>query len=271
MKIVILLVVLNCLACSIIKNKKYNISTTTPPGTIKYNDSLFVDETEVSNVHWIDYQQYLKQRNLDYSLTIIDSNVWIDSLAINTPFKDHYLQHKAYRDYPLVGVSYKQAVTYCEWRSSRVNELLNIRKGLIEANHGLTEKELSKLPQYFKYRLPTKNEWEMFASVHFSSKIIRKRSKKNMNSIGNFETDSAYPIDITAPVWSYYPNINGIYNTHGNVKEMVLEKGIAKGGSWKTYENEYNPNRNFQYDKPTNDIGFRCVAEYIGSKKSSID
>lgn len=38
--------------------------------------------------------------------------------------------------------------------------------------------------------------------------------------------------DFTAPVYSFFPGLNGLYNMAGNVEEMVAEYGITKGGSW---------------------------------------
>jgi len=41
------------------------------------------------------------------------------------------LRHPAYRDYPVVGVSWLQATAYTEWRTDRVNEMIMAREGLI--------------------------------------------------------------------------------------------------------------------------------------------
>ena len=47
---------------------------------------------------------------------------------------DYYLRHPAYRDYPVVGVSWLQASDYCKWRTDRVNEYILIREGVLEYN-----------------------------------------------------------------------------------------------------------------------------------------
>ena len=46
----------------------------------------------------------------------------------------YYLRHPAYRDYPVVGVSWLQANDFCKWRTDRVNEFVLIREGLLEQN-----------------------------------------------------------------------------------------------------------------------------------------
>ena len=40
---------------------------------------------------------------------------------------ENYLRHPAYGEYPVVGVSWIQAVEYANWRTDRVNEL-NLQK-----------------------------------------------------------------------------------------------------------------------------------------------
>ena len=42
-----------------------------------------------------------------------------------------YFRHPAYQDYPVVGVSWQQAVDYCDWRTDRVNERRVIEAGAL--------------------------------------------------------------------------------------------------------------------------------------------
>ena len=43
---------------------------------------------------------------------------------------NYYLRHPAYRDYPVVGVSWRQANDFCKWRTDSVNENILIQEGL---------------------------------------------------------------------------------------------------------------------------------------------
>ncbi|MGZ4082766.1 MAG: gliding motility lipoprotein GldJ, partial [Bacteroidia bacterium] len=61
-----------------------------------------------------------------------DTLVWREKLAYNEPYVDYYLRHPAYRDYPVVGVSWLQANDFCTWRTDRVNEFILIREGLLD-------------------------------------------------------------------------------------------------------------------------------------------
>lgn len=227
---------------------------------------------EVSNGQYLEYLNDLKAKN-DTSLnnSLPDTLVWRDKLAYNEPYVDYYLRHPAYANYPLVGVTQKQCIRYCEWLTEKYNS---------------TEKRKHKK---VKFRLPTKYEW-------YAAAVYRKAEKgksKNIKDVSLYD-DSFFPwdgtylrnndgkpranymqidetsihreydsvitifgrksvrqryvgepgfymgvagslndeSDITAPVDSYWPNDLGIYNMAGNVEEFVSEYGITKGGSW---------------------------------------
>ena len=70
--------------------------------------------------------------------------------------------------------------------------------------------------------------------------------------------------DVTAPVKSYWKNNYGIYNMGGNVAEMIAEKGITKGGSWRE-DAEFMKikNKNFNGGKAESNIGFRYFMEIV--------
>jgi len=99
-------------------------------------NSFYMDETEVSN---IDYLEYLFWLNRVMGATpqihrqaLPDTLVWLEELSYNDPLVKFYLRHPAYSAYPVVGVSWLQAVEYCKWRSDRVNEGILIKEGKIE-------------------------------------------------------------------------------------------------------------------------------------------
>ena len=132
----------------------------------------------------------------------------------NEPFVKHYLRHVAYSHYPVVGISYVQALAFCKWRTERVKELFEIQRK--------TNKK-SVFPKAFKYRLPTKEEWERVARAPYSEKTLKKlegkykdkhrynvkREKNDKMGVAENLNDNA---DVTAPVQSYWPNKYGIYN-----------------------------------------------------------
>ncbi len=99
--------------------------------------SFYMDETEVRNVDYREYLNWLNRVFVDmpkiHGDALPDTLVWRRKLAYNEPMVEYYLRHPAYNDYPVVGVNWQQAVRYCEWRTDRVNEQILIDEGIL--NH----------------------------------------------------------------------------------------------------------------------------------------
>ena len=88
--------------------------------------------------------------------------------------------------------------------------------------------------------------------------------KRELKDIGGVEGEVASNSDIIAPVNSYWENDFGLYNMSGNVAEMVEEKGIAKGGSWKDGPESLKIEAEHEYDGNAETyVGFRYFAEVL--------
>jgi gliding motility-associated lipoprotein GldJ len=100
--------------------------------------SFYMDQTEVTNFHWLEYLYWIN-RTYDntvypmvYQNALPDTLCWRTPLGFNEKFVEYYLRHPAYRDYPVVGVSWLQANDFCKWRTDRVNEQILIREGVLK-------------------------------------------------------------------------------------------------------------------------------------------
>ena len=63
-----------------------------------------------------------------------DTLVWRTKLGYNETMVNQYLRHPAYSEYPVVGVSWIQAVEFSKWRTDRVNELILEEEDFIQKN-----------------------------------------------------------------------------------------------------------------------------------------
>lgn len=259
------IVILAFLASQIISTISPSSSNTfRPPGTVEIVDNFFYDATELRNADWKEYLEDLKENYGDSSVIYLsalpDTKVWRKPGLNMEPLENNYFSHPSYANYPVVGVTHKQAEDYCVWRTQAV------KKMLIRLNH--------PAPPNFRYRLPTRTEWELVADAGYDKKekkLIAKKLDKdgenaricNMRFSDDFTCYNA-ALSGPKPIRSYHPNKHGIYNLNGNIAEMVKESGIAVGGSYRNlYKNIVPTNKTLTYDGPEDWLGFRCVCEII--------
>lgn len=221
---------------------------TNPPGTLWLRDSLYMDKNEVRNVDYVEYLTWLlKNSPATYNAALPDTTVWRDKSTYNEPYTQYYLRHPAYREYPVVGVSYEQAQAFCLWRTERVKELKKPIAGNIA------------------YRLPNKEEWEYAANARNSGtgygfdRLVDKNNNPKIwvkeACILFFEKGN----DIYEPETTVYANNAGYCHMLGNVAEMIATKGVSKGGSVFNILYECTADKEQSYSKPTASLGFRCV------------
>lgn len=107
--------------------------------TSQHVQSFYMDETEVTNVMYLEYLDYLKSvyppenpmyTNI-YKGALPDTLVWRNRLGFNETMTNNYLRHPAYAEYPVVGVNWVQATQFAEWRTDRVNEIMLEREGYL--------------------------------------------------------------------------------------------------------------------------------------------
>ncbi len=91
-------------------------------------NSFYMDEAEISNLQYGEYVFWNFKNYQEYpeiaKRSLPDTNCWRSRLAFNEPYVEYYFRHPAYKDYPVVGVSWLQATDFCTWRTDRVNEMI---------------------------------------------------------------------------------------------------------------------------------------------------
>jgi len=98
--------------------------------------SFYMDEYEIRNIDWREYTNWMRVVFGKTAPKLVDKTqpdvkVWREELAYNEPYLENYFSHPAFDQYPVVGVTWEQAMDYCTWRTDRVNELALINAGII--------------------------------------------------------------------------------------------------------------------------------------------
>ena len=100
--------------------------------------SFYMDQYEIRNIDWREYTNWMKVVFGRTTPKLVakaqpDVNVWREELAYNEPYLENYFISPAFDQYPVVGITWEQAMDYCQWRTDRVNELALVDAGIIAA------------------------------------------------------------------------------------------------------------------------------------------
>ena len=243
-------------------------------------------ESKRSKKQFIDRKPFIKKEEIQI---YPDTTVWIKDFvySYNEPMHNDYFSHPAYQDYPVVGVSWNQAVAFCYWRT-------NFKNGY--------QRDQGK-PSVSRFRLPNEGEWEYAARGGIPSGTYPWGSPYLLNDracfLANFKPlRGDYAVDqavYTVEAKSYLPNDYNLYNMAGNVAEWtnssyntgayeyvaslnpnmsdpIEPRKVVRGGSWKDVAYFLRvSSRDYEYsDTSRSYIGFRTVQDYLGSQKVKI-
>jgi sulfatase modifying factor 1 len=201
----------------------------------------------------------------------------------------NYFNHESYDNHPVVGVTWRQARAYTDWRGKEM--MASIMKNSYLSGFQLT------------FSLPTEAQWQYAAEGKIDPRDTTVQTRMTIDAPGgdqkrlavNFKQgEGTYSRDgatFTLPVKSYTPNAFGIYNMAGNVAEWTLDafspsaiefvndlnpvllydadeddsdalkRKVVRGGSWKDNGELLNSEtRSYELQNaPHSYIGFRCV------------
>lgn len=241
----------------------YNNDTTTAVTTAKsidnrlakVKDGLYAWKTEVNNVDYAAFVTHMKATTTNWQQYAVDSSNWRVTDVTNMPYEKYYHTHAAFANYPVVNVTYNNAVAYCTYLTTLYN--------------GDAKRKYKQV----RFGLPTKAEWVYAATagnernVYASSLgfISSPKGKLYYNcanqNIVNKQGDSIQYF--TAACNSYMKNKIGLYNCSGNVAEMVAEQGVAIGGSYTNKIQDCTVQSTKTYTTSTPDIGFRVFMQVV--------
>lgn len=259
----------------------------------RFNDKRELDTRKlIFKFNWQDKMEAVRKRGrgkefikTEQVAIYPDTTVWLRDFnySYNEPLFDQYFWHKAYMNYPVVGVNWNQARAFCAYRTNLKNDFNKSKK--------------KKKPEIFEYRLPSETEWEYAARGGLENApypwggpyLIDDRGCYLANfkpKRGDYMEDSKTGKYLyTGPVKSFYPNGFGLYDMAGNVSEWTYSaynnssyvisstlnpylgnriedpRKVIKGGSWKDVGYMLMiGERDWEHkDSARSYVGFRCV------------
>ncbi len=241
-----------------IKNKVQNMSRI-PAGKYPIGSPEGIGDPDEKPLHDVRLNAYYMDK---YEVTAKDYIKFVTETASNHPewmkpngkfdiktgkedFYAHLSKMLAKDEYPIVGVSWKNAKAYCKWKGKR---------------------------------LPTEAEWEIAARAKTKTKYYFGNDESKANDYSWNETNSAKNIH---SIGQKKPNSFDLYDMHGNVWEWVNDiydrnfyrisprmnpkgpgKGneyVIRGGSWAFDMDSARCGNRASYSHANDDIGFRCA------------
>lgn len=230
---------------------------------------FFMQATEVSNLEYREFLAALERngRTADLEKARVRPEGWNIPGAYMEPFAEHYHQHPAYENYPVVNITHEAALLYCDWLAKT-----------LEVNY----------PDFtFSVRLPLESEWTYaalagHASYVYPNGFYLRNSKGKGEYLYNYrrfgdealqrnpetgkievrehmhEVSQSPYFTGPSPVKSYSSNDFGLYNMSGNVAEMLASEGRTKGGCFNS------AGYDIRIDAPDEFAGFTEASPYIG-------
>lgn len=253
-----------------------------PHGTVPFKEYLYIDQTEITVESWLSFytwvlinEGYEKASSFLPDSTAIEPLLWeyikrgSEELLTNKAFHSEqpigYFEKDCYEcdvfgyrlrkhkfaafcpmlTFPITGVSYNQVRSFCEWRT------------FVQGKGN------------YKFRLPTEKEWIEFTKNGMNEAEKLTGLMDSLNDKGcapynyNIKLDCKFS-DIYGNIVAvalFSPNKKNAYDLFGNVSEMVLEQGLAKGGNFTSPASKSQLDSVQTFKKGEKWLGFRCIAE----------
>jgi formylglycine-generating enzyme required for sulfatase activity len=180
------------------------------------------------------------------------SNIDCSSLtSLDEFYKGKKVKRCPYGYYPITGITYKQVMEFCNWRSEKVggNEII--------------------------FKLPSNKEWKEIATEGMKETDREKGiidstcNKKSTCASFNYRLNDKSEDYLSwgkngmslKPIDMFSPNQMGVYDLFGNVSEMTEEQGVAKGGNFQLFAVQCHIDSIQVYSGPELWLGFRCIAK----------
>jgi hypothetical protein len=224
-----------------------------------FNSDFFPNPSSISNSTRLFFEDLKKQKDFEYIKLITNDRLLRENYGrlgfyVTKKFNEMAAMDTNYFSIntPIVGVSFRQAQKFCEWRESVVNKYKAIKIKVT-------------LPSFDVYKIVNVNKDSLckpelncgackgYQINFFHQKCIPTKSNKKGQHLLESQGQSLLRAD------SYWPSILGLYNIQGNAAEMTSIEGIAVGGSFRHFASQSYNHQTQTYKKEEDWLGFRCL------------
>jgi len=207
--------------------------------------SFYINTTEVTNSEWMEFYNDKKDQLGEVQAKkkfYPDTSIWVKDYFTHGTYAKNYFSSPDYRNFPVVGITWNQANSYCKWRTNKFNKFL--------ANQQISDT--------VEFRLPSEEEWEYAARYRNKPGIEKKHSTtslisneyiypweynlpichiNSLSNIGPIYDDNSIKLKdygddgyiVTSKVASFPPNSQGLFDMGGNVSEWTNDPGYVYG------------------------------------------
>jgi len=143
-----------------------------PQGTVQLKPSktgtkhaAFIDKTEITVLAWLEFlfwnEREYGRESAEYREILPDSQICLVAYPLESYPESWkypgYWRCRDYWNYPIVGITYEQAMRYCAWRAERVNEILRFNNEKYRVSYTLpTEADFKEA--YNQQKIKTDNK-----------------------------------------------------------------------------------------------------------------
>ena len=243
-----------------------------PSGTLTENGEkksirgFYMQKSEVTNMHYLEFLSWLKHYGTpeDLAKAQVRPEGWDKATPYGEPMKENYHTHPAFQEYPVVNISYDAAQLYCLWLTSILQERHPDWKIMVrlptevEWNYAARAGK-DGLPYPHGYYLRDANGKLLYTYHHLGDESITRDA--GTGEIKVVEMPNALPNgNFFGPsvAEAGKPNDFGLFNTSGNVAEMLLEPGKHKGGCFSS------TGYDIRIDAPDEFAGVTEASPFIG-------
>ena len=255
-------------------------------GMVLLKDSTFIAETEAT------YRDYLFFENrVSHEPVAPFINSYLNDLPwdfengeaiflrgfrlVDSTYDQTSFHNDLFFNGPALGITYEQAKLFCLWKSDLYTAYFS--KKLIARGDSLRVA--------YRFRLPTESEWRIACGditqyeknvsygklTKWGLKKLKIKKREGMlvdltvkQDLPSSIKHTLYQEDINfvGDIYAHGKNGYGCFNMLGNIAEMVEERGVALGGSWRDrYDDIKTRNLRTSYTCPEYWLGFRFACD----------